>query len=198
MGEDMKANEAHAFWNSYIQVEDVAAAFAKATDLGGTAIVPPMAVEGMGYFTVLEDPSGAAISLWQSEGEDPPGRYNEPGFLTWNELVTRNPDSALPFYGESLGWEWEESLMPQGLYWIAMNAGRRNGGAMRMTDEWPATVPSHWMVYFGTDDVDATTEAARAAGGTVHVEPMDIAVGRFASLADPTGAPFTVFRGGDM
>lgn len=61
-----------------------------------------------------------------------------------------------------------------------------------MSPEW-GTVPPHWMPYFRVDDCDATTKLAAALGGSAKVPPMDIAnVGRFAVLADPLGAHFSV------
>ena len=57
------------------------------------------------------------------------------------------------------------------------------------------TAPSHWMVYFGVDDVDATARLAQSLGGRQYVPPTDIpGVGRFAVLSDPQGAAFAVVR----
>jgi uncharacterized protein len=66
------------------------------------------------------------------------------------------------------------------------------GGMMPMPDQVPAEVPSYWMVYFATADCDATVTSATALGATVTVPAMDIPPGRFAVLADPTGAMFAV------
>jgi predicted enzyme related to lactoylglutathione lyase len=54
-----------------------------------------------------------------------------------------------------------------------------------------AGVPSHWISYVGTPDVDATTKKVAELGGKVVMEPMDIpTVGRFSVVTDPTGAYF--------
>ena len=55
-------------------------------------------------------------------------------------------------------------------------------------------MPAVWGVYFATDDTDKTVEIAQANGATVVHEPMDIQPGRFAVLADPTGAMFSVLK----
>jgi len=198
MSDDMKEHGVPSSWNSYIQVSDVDAVHARALELGAESVVPPMDVMDQGRMAAVADPSGATVSLWQSTAGMDEGTFNEPGRLTWNELVTRDPDAARSFYSDLLGWEWDAMEMPQGSYWVIMNHERANGGVMRMTDEWPERVPSHWMVYIGSDDVDASAERVRTAGGTIQVEPMDIAVGRFCVASDPTGAPFTIFHGGDM
>ena len=46
-------------------------------------------------------------------------------------------------------------------------------------------------------DADADAARAQQLGGTVLLPPMDIPIGRFAVVADPAGAAFsiTVFAG---
>ena len=57
-------------------------------------------------------------------------------------------------------------------------------------------VPPNWLVYIGTEDVDASAGKAKELGATVHMPPTDIPnVGRFAVLMDPTGAAFALFKG---
>jgi hypothetical protein len=55
-------------------------------------------------------------------------------------------------------------------------------------------VPSHWHVYFGTDDADATAAKAVELGGSIVVPPFDTPVGRIAVLSDPQGAMFSVIK----
>ncbi len=58
-----------------------------------------------------------------------------------------------------------------------------------LTDE--AEEP-HWSVTFAVADTDEIVESARRLGGTVVVEPIDVAPTRLAVLRDPAGARFTV------
>lgn len=53
-----------AGWVPYAQVEDVDAATKKATKLGGT-VVRSKTRGPAGEFTIIQDPGGAAIALWQ-------------------------------------------------------------------------------------------------------------------------------------
>lgn len=58
-----------------------------------------------------------------------------------------------------------------------------------------AETPPHWDVYFAVDDCDASTETARAQGGTVLMGPDDVpGVGRVAVLQDPQGAIFGIVK----
>lgn len=52
-------------WMQYVAVEDCDAAFARATELGAKAYVPPTTMEGMGRCAVLADPGGAVVALWK-------------------------------------------------------------------------------------------------------------------------------------
>jgi len=50
-------------WVAYVQVADVAAAAAKAQELGGRVVMPPVEVEGVGTLALVEDPTGALLGL---------------------------------------------------------------------------------------------------------------------------------------
>ena len=53
-------------WLTYVDVDDVKAATAKAKSLGGTVMKDVTEVPGMGWFTIIADPTGAALGLWQA------------------------------------------------------------------------------------------------------------------------------------
>ena len=53
-------------WLPYVIVDDVRAATAKAKSLGGTVKKDVTEVMGMGWFSIVQDPTGAALGLWQS------------------------------------------------------------------------------------------------------------------------------------
>jgi predicted enzyme related to lactoylglutathione lyase len=52
-------------WLPYILVEDVPASTRKAKSLGATIAKDVTEVSGMGWFSVIIDPTGAAFGLWQ-------------------------------------------------------------------------------------------------------------------------------------
>jgi predicted enzyme related to lactoylglutathione lyase len=52
-------------WLAYVGVDDINAATTKAKSLGATVIRGPMEVPGHGWMTILTDPTGAAVALWQ-------------------------------------------------------------------------------------------------------------------------------------
>lgn len=57
--------EAH--WIAYFGTDDVDAAVQQAEELGGTVLLPPVDIPGMGRAAVLRDPQGAAFGVFASE-----------------------------------------------------------------------------------------------------------------------------------
>lgn len=55
--------EAPSHWMAYVAVDDVDARAARVTELGGTICVPPTDIPNVGRFSVINDPTGATISL---------------------------------------------------------------------------------------------------------------------------------------
>ena len=54
-----------AHWAVYFQVANLDDSRAKAGDLGGAELMPPMQVEGVGRFVFLRDPHGGSVALIQ-------------------------------------------------------------------------------------------------------------------------------------
>lgn len=52
-----------AYVTIYIAVEDLDATLAKVTDLGGTPLVPPTPIPGVGSFALFQDPEGNTIGI---------------------------------------------------------------------------------------------------------------------------------------
>jgi len=184
---------ARTWWTSYISVDDVDDAVRNVVKAGGELLMKPADVTNAGRLAIFSDTVGAIIAVWQPETIYGAELMSEPATLTWNELATRTPAVAKEFYGEVFGWSSEDRELPSGhTYTHWMLNGRRVGGMRVMDDLWPAAIPSHWTVYFGSEDVDATTRLAERLGGKVTVPAQDIGPGRFAVLNDPHGAVFSV------
>lgn len=57
--------EMPSHWLPFVLVTDVQASVGKATELGATVVVQPTKVPGKGTYSVLVDPTGASVALWQ-------------------------------------------------------------------------------------------------------------------------------------
>lgn len=115
------------------------------------------------------------------------------GRFRWNELATRDLESATRFYTELLGWQLKQSDATGMQYHeIVASDGEHIGGLYQMGPEY-GEAPSHWMAYVAVDDVDARAARVEGLGGKVCVPPSDIPnVGRFCVINDPSGATLSL------
>jgi predicted enzyme related to lactoylglutathione lyase len=58
--------EAPAFWQTYFEVADCDAAVARVGELGGSVMMPPTDMEGVGRMAAVVDPQGATFSVIKS------------------------------------------------------------------------------------------------------------------------------------
>jgi uncharacterized protein len=181
------------FWGSYVTVESADSTAARASELGGTLMAEPFDVMEAGRMAVIQDPTGAVFSVWEPHGSIGATFVNGPGALTLNQLNTSDPEAAGRFYEGLFGWRTEE--MPGGdqPYWGIYNGDRVNGGMMGLPSDAPA--PPHWLIYFGSEDVDAAAERIGELGGQVMVPPLDVPGGRILVAQDPQGAVVGLFAG---
>lgn len=105
----------------------------------------------------------------------------------WIELASSDTAASRRFYEALLGWTSEEAGPEYGGYIQFLHDGVTAAGCMVNTPEMNS--PDVWLLYLATTDVKATADAAKAAGGQVLVEPMDVMeMGSMAVLTDSGGA----------
>lgn len=56
-----------SFWLAYVNVDDIKASTAKAKSLGAPIIRDVMPVAEMGFLSILMDPTGAVLGLWEEK-----------------------------------------------------------------------------------------------------------------------------------
>ncbi len=111
------------------------------------------------------------------------------GSFHWNELMTRDPERAKTFYGDTIGWSFDGMPMGDMTYWVAKVGEKPVGGIFEMKGAEFDNVPPNWMSYLAVDDVDARLKKAVAAGATTMRPPFDVpGVGRIAILREPWGS----------
>lgn len=180
------------FWSTYISVDDADETAAAVKENGGSVHVEPMDVTDIGRMAFFGDPSGAVFGVWQPKTFKGADVVNVPNSLVWNEVLTRDPEGAQAFYGAVFGWEPGDGPPGPIDYKVFNLDGKSVGGMMPMGDMFPPEVPPHWGICFAVEDTDAIAAKTKELGGDVMTEPMDMSIGRFAVLADPHGAKFTV------
>jgi predicted enzyme related to lactoylglutathione lyase len=177
-------------WSTYITVNHVDEVAARAAKLGGRVISEPMDIFDSGRMAVLQDPEGAFFFLWQPNKHIGAELVNEPGTVTWNELVADDPQKLGSFYAALLDIEIQDMEGMPG--YKLFNVGERSvAGIFKKTEEMK-NLPSLWSIYFLVDDCDRIAEKVRSLGGKVIKGPTDTPMGPFAVLQDPQGAVFQV------
>lgn len=186
-----------AAWFSYIGVDSVDEAAARAVELGAKIVREPMDVMEIGRASLLQDPTGALVSIWEAKGEEDPVPAPINGTVCWREVVTEDIERTLEFYREWLGWSATKNSFGEFTYYTLSHGEQLVGGAMQMM---PGAVDScnqqpRWGIVFNVDDVDDTYETALSNGATSIQAPHDLeGVGRFAGLKDPAGAAFGIMK----
>lgn len=179
-----------ASWAVYVTVDDLDAVTAAVAGNGGTVAAGPMDVFTAGRMAVVQDPTGAMLSLWQPGDHPGAGVQDEANAMTWVELSTTDVEAARAFYTAVLGWTTKDSSdVAAGDYMEFQHGGRSVAGMMASQ-----TGASYWMPYFQPADIDRMVGEATALGSTVMVPTMAIPGGEFAVLVDPQGAAFGLFR----
>jgi predicted enzyme related to lactoylglutathione lyase len=188
---EMTEHHVPPMWNTYIAVDDVDATSAKVAAAGGRSMMEPFDVTEAGRMAWVADPAGAAVGLWQAGRHIGATLVNEPNTLVWNELISGDVETALAFYEAVLGITSREMPMGEDNYLVLHVGEAMVGGATAPQAEGE---PNHWRVWFAVADADEAVATATSAGGAVLFGPLDMPVGRFAVLADPQGAAFTVIK----
>jgi uncharacterized protein len=113
------------------------------------------------------------------------------GTFVWHEHVSTQPAKAQEFYKQLLGWDYDVVKTGEVDYTVISSGGHGHGGFPPV----PEGTPSHWVGNVQVEGADASAEKAKAAGGSVIVDPMDIGeVGRYAVIRDPQGGVLAVFQ----
>jgi predicted enzyme related to lactoylglutathione lyase len=180
-------------WNSYVAVEDADAAADRAKELGASVHVPPFDVLEAGRMAVIQDPQGAFFMIWQKKQHFGAALVNEPGAFVWNELNSPDLDASAEFYGGLFGWDFEPFEDSPQRYLLIKNGESGNGGITELNPAQGA--PPHWIVYFGTEDIDAGMAKAEELGGSKMAGPIDIKIAKLGFVRDPQGAAFALYAG---
>jgi predicted enzyme related to lactoylglutathione lyase len=112
------------------------------------------------------------------------------GKFIWHEHVSKDQEQAKRFYTELLGWELDVWKPGEADYAMIKSGDGMHGGFSSPQGD----IPPHWLGHILVEDVDETITKIEGAGGQVRMGPMDMPeIGRFAIVADPQGATFSLY-----
>jgi len=178
-------------WLPYVAVESVDRATQLAERLGGTPLFDPTDVFDAGRMSIIEDPGGARLGLWQAKSLAGFGAGHAPGKPCWFELRTEDPERARKFYSALFGWTRSHPA--------AGAAGARIGKDERalasvtgLTGEAPTP---GWTTHFAVASCADSRALLQAKGGRVEGEPVELpGIGRRLAARDPQGAAFALLE----
>ncbi|HEY4520827.1 MAG TPA: VOC family protein [Candidatus Paceibacterota bacterium] len=132
------------------------------------------------------------------------------------EIHASDVEKLKKFYSDVFGWEMQRMGAEYGNYVLVMTGpgpdemvkggvkmedmGINGGMMMRNAPKAPEGVgPNAFVCIVGVDDIDAYIEKAKKAGGTMHMEKMDVPhVGQLAYFTDPDGNLFGIIEPAPM
>jgi predicted enzyme related to lactoylglutathione lyase len=124
---------------------------------------------------VVDAPASAAAAI-------------ENGRFVWHDLMTRDVQAVRRFYGDLLGWQFEDVKRGDRAYVLARVGSDPVAGIVDIS-HYPEA-GAQWLSFMSVDDVDAAVGVVQSAGGTVLLDARELEpVARVAVVADPQGAP---------
>jgi predicted enzyme related to lactoylglutathione lyase len=194
---EMQGHGANPIWMGYIGADDVDATVAEIERRGGKALMPAFDIP-QGRIAMVSDPQGNPFYVMkpvppagQEDKQSDVFSPTEEQRVAWNELSTGDPAAARTFYGELFGWTSEE-FMPMGEmgeYRFFAHADTTIGAVCGVM---PGGHPG-WRYYIRVPSVSKAADAAKSAGGSVAMGPMEVPGGDHIIIGhDPQGAEFAL------
>ena len=182
-------------WLNYVSVADADATSGRRATAGGKSLVEPMDVLDVGRMSIIADPTGAALGLWQPRRHTGAEIVNEPGVAGLERTRRRATRSREAVLQVDLRLGGDTAQMGDMEYTTWQLGGKPVGGMADITGPSAGRGAGEVACLLrrrghGRDGRQGAGVRRRGAGAG----PMDIPAGRFAVLADPQGAVFGVIK----
>lgn len=178
-------------WSVYLATPDAEKFAALATEHGGSVMVPPMEIPGMGSMVVVTDASGLTHCAWQAApfaGFETDERVGEP---IWAEAYTDDFATTRAFLTDVA--EWDVTMAADGDdFRYGTNGPEAVATAGLMDVSRDEGMAPGWAIYVRVADMAATLARATELGGSVRQGPDDTPYGVLATIADPDGVTIKV------
>jgi predicted enzyme related to lactoylglutathione lyase len=106
--------------------------------------------------------------------------------IDYIEIPVNDMQAAQRFYGAAFGWEFTD----YGPDYAGIRKGEGEMGGLRRTDD---VTPGGPLVILYSEDLEATLDAVRNAGGTIVQEIFSFPGGRRFEFTDPAGHRLAVW-----
>jgi predicted enzyme related to lactoylglutathione lyase len=181
-------------WSVDLHVDD-ALAVAESAAAHGATVNEVVDLGAEGTWVSLTDPTGAHVGAWQNGTHTGIQLDSGPGSAVWQELVTRDFDTAVAFYRDVFAWQTEVLVDTDDFRYVTLGRSPDSvSGILDGARGGSAGETSHWDVYFGVDDADAAIGRITELGGSALGPAVDTPYGRMAQAVDPDGAAFAIMQ----
>jgi uncharacterized protein len=120
-----------------------------------------------------------------------------PGSFCWTDAGTTDVPGAKRFYGEVLGWSFNDTPMGEGQVYTMVQLRGKDVAALytQKPEMREQGVPPHWLSYISVKSVDETAAKVERLGGKLMAPPFDVFdAGRMAVVLDPAGAAVALWE----
>ncbi|MEV2224474.1 VOC family protein [Nocardia vinacea] len=182
-------------WTTYLAADNADAIAERVGAAGGQVVMPPFDVLDAGRMFIGVDTVGAAFGIWQARAHNGAAVHNEHGAYCWNELHTRQLDTAKKFYADVFGFTYTDVGDGENMIYAMFTprGGEQPAGGMNDDTVMPGDpMPSYWLTWFQFDDVDAGLARAAELGARVLMPASDSPAGRMAMVSAPQGEVFGI------
>ncbi|MFP4369846.1 MAG: VOC family protein [Candidatus Kapaibacterium sp.] len=194
LSEQQKQMNIPPHWMTYITVDDAEESSKKADSLGGKILMGPIDVMGEGKMSLVQDPEGGLVGLWQPMKHIGAAYKQEHGALAWTEFGTHDKSKPVPFYEGLCGWKADTQPMGEGEYTL-FKMGEQMAAGLYEMPEGMEDIPPHWLPYIQVDNIDKALETVDKHDGEIMMPKMHApGVGHFSVVRDPQGAVFGLIQ----
>ncbi|MGK5677916.1 VOC family protein [Actinoplanes sp. URMC 104] len=171
-----------AGWLTYLATPDLQATTERVTRARGRALTWPEQRQGA-CSAIVADADGAVFGLWQTAGFAGAQLRGEPGTMEWADLLTGDVAAATAFYGSVFGWTLTHEFGSG--EWLSQ---AHDSVAGLITGRYDV----RWQPSFQVADTTDAIDRCAALGGRVVSGPVEMGLGSYVEMVDPSGAPFAV------
>jgi predicted enzyme related to lactoylglutathione lyase len=169
-------------WLTYLAAPDLDGTIDQVRSAYGRQLTRPAERPGA-RSAIVADAGGVMFGLWQPNGFAGAQVRGEPGTMAWSDLLTDDVAAATAFYGSVFGWTLTHEFGSG--EWLSEAHDSVAGVISGRHDR-------RWQPSFQVADCPELADQVGRLGGRVTAGPIEMGLGRYVEIVDPTGAPFAI------
>lgn len=174
-------------WSVSLATPDAEDTAARTVAAGGTIVVPPMELPGLGTMLFVTDASGMGHGAWQAGPFTGIDTADRPGEPIWFEAYSKDFGTTSNFLRDVFDWTPELQGDTDEFRYATNSASDSAKAGLMDASGWGDDFQPAWTAYIKVDDMDATIARVLELGGAITQGPDDTPYGVLTEIADPAG-----------